>query len=273
MNDHYDEDQPTPADLERAAENEAQDAHYAGDPLLDLLDEVPPADPLADCPHPADGFVTVSVVGGTNPRRVCGACWKDFGPATLGDVAAKAWNDSDALPAPTSPAVPFAMTAAAGRAAEFQAALERVAGVLRDHAPILVTALQDELKRVRAEAAQARAEVRYLEGRIAEEQRRWSFDHQRSSAQISQRDEQIRVLEQERGQLEADVLELLGIVEGWDFPTIETGQIRERLAALVELERYAAPASSSEQPGEIQQRTGTMPLAGSDPDDHALSGS
>lgn len=49
-------------------------------------DVVPsPADPLADCPHPADNRMLVT--GGRFPRYACGACWKDFGPAPYPDPA------------------------------------------------------------------------------------------------------------------------------------------------------------------------------------------
>lgn len=238
-------DETTPADLERAAENEAQDAHYGpdGPPLPDeVLEAVAETmrrakaeqDPLADCPHPADGFVTVGA--GARARRACGACWRDFGPVT-----------SDELPAPTTPPLPTAD--------ELLHALEQIGGVLRDHAPVLVVALTDELKRERWQHEQTRLQLQGRETRLDVERREHAAERRAWALERA-------ALVDDRTQLEADALELLGIVGDEHEPV--TSRVREHLAAQIEAERY-------QQPGEVPIRTGTVRLAGGDPDDHALS--
>lgn len=83
-----DNDDPmTPDEEEHADAMAAQDAHYATDErVADWLEAQP-------CPHPVDLMGTVYVEYRNAPtpsgaRRVCTACWKDFGPLSAAELSA-----------------------------------------------------------------------------------------------------------------------------------------------------------------------------------------
>lgn len=260
-----DDDPMTPDELERHDDAERQDEHYGPDgPPLVLRPE--DYDELTD----DDAGVVCCLCRCDATRRlfglpVCGyhethgedapAC--PVCTARMAHDAIEGRNvrrlTADELPAPTTSPEPTAT--------ELLAALEQIAVVTS----VVVTALTDELTRERWQHEQTRLQLQGRETRLEVERREHAADRRAWALERAQLVDQL-------GQMEADVLELLGVADRYELDAT-VAELRPRIQAHRDAVAAAIEASRYEQPGEVQQRSRTMPLAGGDPDDHALSGS
>jgi hypothetical protein len=204
-----DTDPTTPAEAEHAEAMAAADAHYN-----DAL-PAPTGDPIPwACPHPVDQMGTVFAHPTGHARRVCTACWHDFGPLSAAELSAGvAQYPRIAEPVDATDAAVRGRAVVAFFAANPDAVLTHMGEPVNREVVAPLLALIEHLD----------YQTMILRNRVESIRRAEEDTHQRIAGIVAQRD-----------QAEDDVLDLLGI--------IGTSSVPEHRAMRARYERQHAPA-------------------------------